>query len=206
LNDYAKSRARQLAELGYIAFAADIYGEGFTTNDPKVAGEKAGEAKKNGWLRKRGHLALEQLRQNDHVDPDNIAAIGYCFGGSTVLELARAGENIKGVVAFHGVLSTDQPAQKGQVKAKVLALNGEADPFVPMQQIEAFQKEMNDAGVDLKNVNYPGAKHAFTNPKSDRPDLPGVGYNKEADEKSWQAMKDFFAEIFGDANPKGESK
>ena len=206
LNDYAKSRTEQLARLGYIALAADIYGEGFNTTDPKIAGEKATEAKKNGWLLSRGKLALEQLKKDEHVDPTNVAAIGYCFGGSCVLELARAGEDLKGVVAFHGVLTTDQPAKSGAVKAKVLALNGAADPFVPPEQVAAFEKEMKDAGVDVKIVNYPGAKHAFTNPNADKVGMAAIGYNKEADEKSWEAMKAFFAEIFGPANPPANTK
>jgi dienelactone hydrolase len=206
MNDYVKSRTEQLAKLGYVAFAADIYGDGFTTGDPKVAGEKATEAKKNGWLRSRGKLALEQLKKDEHVDTSNVAGIGYCFGGSTVLEMARAGDDLKGVVAFHGVLTTDQPAQSGAVKAKVLALNGAADPFVPPEQISAFEKEMKDAGVDVKIVNYPGAKHAFTNPNADKIGMAALGYNKEADEKSWEAMKAFFAEIFGPANPAANQK
>jgi dienelactone hydrolase len=202
LNDYVKNRAKQLAELGYVAFVADIYGEGFVTSDPKVAGEKAGNAKSNNWLRTRGKLALEQLKKSENVDPNNVAAIGYCFGGGCVLEMARAGDDLKGVVSFHGSLDTKQPAQKDNVKPKVLVLTGEADPFVPADQVRAVEKEFKDAGADIKVVGYPGAKHAFTNPDADKYGMPPVSYNKEADEKSWQEMKDFFARIFGDANPK----
>ena len=180
LNDYVKSRTEQLARLGYVAFAADIYGEGFTTSDPKVAAQKAGQAKEAGLPRSRGKLALEQLRTNDHVDAQNLAAIGYCFGGATVLELARAGEDLKGVVSFHGA----------------------ADPFVPPQQLAAFEKEMTDAKADYKVVPYAGAQHAFTNPDVDKAGLDGAKYNKVADEQSWQAMQQFFREIFGSAAPK----
>jgi dienelactone hydrolase len=197
LNDYVKSRARQLAELGYVAFAPDIYGDGFTTEDAKVAGEKSGEAKKNGWLRSRGELGLRQLLKNDRVDAANLAGIGYCFGGSTVLEMARAGANLKGVVSFHGGLQTEQPAKQGEVKAKILILTGEVDPLVPKEQVEAAEKEFKAAGADVKVIGYPGAKHAFTNPDADKHNLPPIGYNKAADEKSWQDMKDFFATIFG---------
>ena len=202
LNDYVKSRAEQLAKLGYVAFAADIYGDGFTTNDAKVAGKRAGQAKEAGWLRSRGKLALEQLRKNEHVDPQNIAAIGYCFGGGTVLELARAGEDLKGVVSFHGALDTKQPAQEGQVKPKILVLHGAADPFVPPAQVEAFEKEMKKAKADYRIIRYPDAQHAFTNPGVDKLGLDGAKYNQAADKKSWQDMQTFFNDIFGSAAPK----
>jgi dienelactone hydrolase len=202
INDYIQSRCKQLAELGYIAFAGDIYGDGFNTADPKVAQQKMTEAVNKGWRRSRGQLAIDQLKKDPHVDPYNVAAIGYCFGGATVLEMARAGDELKGVVSFHGLLSTDQPAEKGKVKAKVLALNGMADPFVPKEQIDAFQKEMDVAGVDVKIVNYPGAKHAFTNPNADKVGMDAIAYNKEADQKSWEEMKAFFATLFGPAASK----
>ncbi len=122
VNDYLKSRAEQLAKLGYVAFVADIYGDGFSTTDAKIAGDKMNEAVKNHWRRSRGKLALMELLKNDHVDDDNVAAIGYCFGGGVALEMARAGENLKGVVSFHGSLGTDKPAMLGDVKGKVLIL------------------------------------------------------------------------------------
>ena len=202
LNDYPKSRAEQLAKLGYVAFVADIYGDGSTTDDAKVAGQKAGEAKQKGWLRSRGKLALGQLRNNEHVDPQNIGAIGYCFGGGTVLELARAGEDMKGVVSFHGALDTKQPAKEGEVKAKILVCQGAADPLVPPDQVKAFEKEMKKANADCKIIRYEGAKHAFTNPDADKYNMPPIGYNKAADEKSWQDMQTFFKEVFGSAAPK----
>jgi len=199
---YPKSRAEQLAKLGYVALVPDIFGDGFTTADPKVAGKKAGEAKQAGWLRSRGKLGLEQLRKHDRVDPQNVAAIGYCFGGATVLELARAGEDLKGVVSFHGALDTKQPARPGQVKPKILVLHGAADPFVPPQQLKAFEKEMKAAKAEYKVVQYPEAQHAFTNPDVDKVGLEGAKYNKAADEQSWAAMQQFFRDIFGDAAPK----
>src|SRR5436190_5934240 len=197
LNDYPKSRAEQLAKLGYVAFAADIYGEGFTTMDPKVAGQKAGEAKKADLLARRGELALEQLKKDPHVDPSRIAAIGYCFGGTTVLEMARRGQELVGVVSFHGNLETEHPAQPGAVKAKVLVCTGDADPLVPAEQVQKLEKEMKDAGADAKIIHYPDAKHAFTNPNADKYGMPPIGYNKAADEKSWNDMQQFFKELFG---------
>lgn len=197
LNDYAKSRAEQLAKLGYVAFAADMYGDGFTTTDPKVAGQKSGEAKAADLLAKRGGLALEQLKALPQVDPSKTAAIGYCFGGTTVLEMARRGQDLKAVVSFHGDLSTKQPAQDGAVKAKVLACHGDADTFVPPEQVTAFEKEMKDAGADAKVEHYADAKHSFTNPNADKYGIDGVAYNQPADEKSWKDMQVFFAEIFG---------
>jgi dienelactone hydrolase len=202
LNDYVKSRAEQLAKLGYVAFVADIYGDGFITADPKVAGQKSGEAKKSAQLRSRGKLALEQLKANERVDPQNVAAIGYCFGGAGVLELARGGEELKGVVSFHGALDTQNAAQEGAIKSKVLVLHGDADPLVPPEQVQAFEEEMKKAKADYKIIRYAGAKHAFTNPDADKYGLPPVSYNEAADQKSWQDMQAFFAEVFGDANPK----
>jgi dienelactone hydrolase len=198
LVDYPKSRAEQLAKLGYVAFAADIYGEGYTTMDPKVAQQKAGEAKQADLLAKRGLLALEQLKKDPHVDPSKTAAIGYCFGGGTVLEMARrGGGDLLGVISFHGALDTQHPAQVGEVKAKILVCHGDADPFVPAEQLAKFEKEMKDAGADVKVIKYPDAKHAFTNPDVDKVGLEGAAYNKAADEKSWNDMQQFFKELFG---------
>jgi dienelactone hydrolase len=202
VNDYAKSRAEQLAKLGYVAFVADIYGDGFITTDVKVAGERAGQAKEKGWLRSRGKLALEQLRKQPLVDSEKIAAIGYCFGGTTVLELARAGEDLKGVVSFHGALDTKQPAKAGDVKPKILVLHGAADPLVPPDQVKAFEQEMNQARADYEIIPFEGAKHSFTNPDADKVGMPAVAYNKAADEKSWRDMQAFIHEVFGTAAPK----
>jgi dienelactone hydrolase len=202
LNDYIKSRAEKLAKLGYVAFAADIYGDGVVTTDPKVATEKSGEAKKNNWLRTRGKLALERLLNDEHVDPQNVAAIGYCFGGGTVLEMARDGDDLKGVVSFHGALKSEHPAESGKVKARVLVCHGAADPLVPQEDVKALEDEMKKANADAKVIQYPDAKHAFTNPDADKYGLPPVAYNKAADQKSWHDMLAFFAEIFGAANPK----
>ncbi len=198
LTDYPKNRAKQLAELGYVAFVADMYGNGQTTNDPNQAGQwsgalRAGDRKE---LRARVQAALDQLKKNPRVDAAKTAAIGYCFGGTTVLELARSGADIRGVVSFHGGLSTQDPAQPGKVKAKVLACHGGDDSFESPQEVQGFQDEMRNAKIDWEFNVYGGAVHAFTNPDADSHHIPGIAYNKEADQRSWQAMKNFFAEIF----------
>jgi len=197
LDDYAKHRAQQLAQLGYVAFVADMYGDGKTTDKPDVAGQWAG-ALRNGdrvELRKRVQAALAQLKMDSHVDTAHTAAIGYCFGGTTVLELARSGADVKGVVSFHGDLSIASPAQAGQVKAQVLVCHGGDDTFSTPAQVEAFQKEMRDAKVNWEMNTYGGAVHSFTNPDADKHGIPGIAYNKQADERSWRDMKEFFDQI-----------
>ena len=197
LNDYAKRRARMLAELGYIAFAADIYGKGVRPKDPKEAGELAGKYKSDRpLLRKRAQAALDELAKQSGVDTNRLAAIGYCFGGTTVLELARSGAPLVATVSFHGALATPTPADAKNIKGKVLALHGADDPTVPAKEVEAFEQEMRDGHVNWELVKYGGAVHAFTNPAT--PFKPGaaVGYNESADKRSWQAMKDFFGEVF----------
>jgi len=199
-NDYARKRANMLAKLGYTAFALDMYGDGKTAGHPKEAGSFAGAVRKNlPMATTRFTAALEQLKSHNSTDGDRIAAVGYCFGGAIVLEMARQGMDLKGVVSFHGSLDTASPAKPGQVKARVLALNGEADPFVKPEAIKAFKEEMEAAGVNYQFVNYPGAKHSFTNSGANRFGkkfgLP-LEYNKQADKKSWQAMQELFKNIF----------
>ncbi len=198
LNDYAKHRARMLARLGYVAMAVDIYGDGKTTVDPKQAGAWAGalRAGDRHELRARIAAALARLKSEPRVDPSRTAAIGYCFGGTTVLELARSGARLSGVVSFHGGLDTQAPAQPGQIRARVLACHGANDPFEPPAQVQAFEGEMRKAGADWQLNIYSGAEHAFTNPAADSFHIKGVAYNAEADRRSWQAMRDFFGEIF----------
>lgn len=199
-NNYARKRADMLAKLGYTAFALDMYGDGKTAGHPKEAGSFAGAVRKNlPMATARFKAALNQLQSHASTDGGKIAAIGYCFGGAIVLEMARQGLDLKGVVSFHGSLGTSHPAKAGKVKAKVLVLNGGADPFTKAEVIKAFKKEMQAAGVNYKLVNYPGAKHAFTNPDATslgkKFGLP-LEYNKQADKKSWQAMQGLFKEIF----------
>jgi dienelactone hydrolase len=199
-NEYARMRARMLAELGYTALAVDMYGDGKQATHPDDAGKFSGEVKKNMPMAKaRFDAARNLLKKHATVDGKRLAAIGYCFGGGIVLEMARAGEPLKGVVSFHGSLNTDHPAKAGKMKVRMLVLTGEADPFVPPEQVEAFKKEMNAAKASYKVIAYPGAKHAFTNKEADQYgqkfNLP-LAYNAEADQKSWAEMQAFLKEIF----------
>ena len=199
-NDYARKRARMLAELGYTALAVDMYGNGKTADHPEDAGKFSGEVRKNMPAAKARFLAaMALLKAESSTNPDKIAAIGYCFGGSVVLEMARMGIDLDGVASFHGNPGTATPAKKGDIKGKVLVLNGAADPFVKTESIDSFKKEMRAAGVDFKFINYPGAKHSFTNPDADsygkRFNLP-LQYNEKADHQSWTEMQAFFKDIF----------
>ncbi len=197
VNEYAKRRAEQLARLGYVAFALDMYGNGKTTTDPKEAGLLAGRFRSDRQLmRNRAMAGLDVLKSRPQVDPARLAAIGYCFGGTVVLELARSGADLKGVVSFHGGLATPNPADAKNIKGKVLVLHGADDTFESPAEIAAFQEEMRQARVDWQMVFYGGAVHSFTNPDADKAGIKGVAYNAAADRRSWQAMQDFFAEIF----------
>jgi dienelactone hydrolase len=196
LGSYVKHRTEELAKLGYTAFAADIYGKGVRPTDPKEAGAIAGKYKSDrALLRRRVQLGLEQLLKHKTVN-GKAAAIGYCFGGTAVLELARSGAPIAGVVSFHGGLDTPHPEDAKNIKAKVLALHGADDPHVPPEQVKSFEDEMRAAGADWELVKYSKAVHAFTNPDAGNDNSKGAAYNAEADRRSWQAMQDFFHEIF----------
>jgi dienelactone hydrolase len=196
-NEHARNQARRLAEAGYVGFALDMYGKGKVTTHPKDAEAFMTEATKDpAVIAARFNAALEQLKQDPHVAPAKIAAIGYCFGGSVVLGRARAGADLDAVVSFHGALATKSPAEKGKVKARVLVLTGAADPMVPPEQVEAFNKEMNAAGAKFQVVSYPGAKHGFTNPDADKAGMDALAYNAEADKKSWAAMLELFTQVF----------
>ena len=201
-NDYPRERARMLAELGYTALAVDMYGDGKTAAHPDDAGKFAGAVGGNLPLAKaRFEAALAALKAHPTVANDRIAAIGYCFGGGIVINMARLGTDIDGVVSYHGALATSNPAKAGDIKTRVLVFNGAADPLVTAEQIEAFQTEMEGAGADYVFVNYPGALHGFTNPGADAKgetfDLP-LAYDEEADSDSWAQTQAFFAQIFTD--------
>lgn len=200
LNDYAKMRARQLAQLGYIAMAVDMYGNGDTASDPQGAGKLAKPFYENPQLTKtRLDAALQKLKTYPQVDTNNIAAIGYCYGGYVVLNAAKLGEPLKGVVTFHGDLSGVKP-DKNLLKAKILVLHGEADPIVKPEAVAEFKKQMDSVGADYTFKSYPNAKHAFTNPNADAVESKyhiGVGYNAEADKQSWEEMKKFLQSLFG---------
>lgn len=196
LTDYEKGRARQLAKLGYVAFCADIYGKDSRPKGVAEAGPLSSKFKSDRTLlRARVNAGLDQLKKNELVDPKRMAAIGYCFGGTTVIELARSGADLNGVVSFHGGLDSPTPADGANIKCKVLALAGADDPFQNPGDLAAFEKEMRDNKVDWSITFYGGAVHAFTQPNPGFSN-PGAKYNEKADKRSWQAMKDFFAEIF----------
>jgi len=197
ISDYEKKRATMLAELGYIAFVADIYGKGIRPTDPKDAGAMAGKFKSDRkLLRDRGLAGLAQLQKSDKLDGSKVAAIGYCFGGTAALELSRSGAPFLGAVSFHGGLGTPTPEDAQQIKSRVLVLHGADDPFVPAKEVNDFQEEMRKANVDWQLVSYGGAVHSFTDWNANNPANKGALYNKKADKRSWEAMKVFFKEIF----------
>ena len=197
LTDYEKHRAEMLAQLGYVAFCADIYGKGVHLQNTAEAGAEASKYKSDrALLRARVNAGLEQLKKSELVDPKRLAAIGYCFGGTTVIELALSGAALNGVVSFHGGLDAPNPADAKNIKCKVLALAGADDPFQKPADLAAFENEMRAAHVDWQITFYGGAVHAFTQPLAGNDNSKGAAYNARADRRSWQAMKDFFAEIF----------
>lgn len=198
LNRYVERRTEELAKIGYIAFAIDMYGKGMRADNPQQAGELSSTYTKNrGLMRSRATAGLEVLRKHPLADPSRIAAIGYCFGGTTALELARSGAPLAGVVSFHGGLDTPDPDDAKNIKGSVLVLHGADDPLQPREKVEALQDEMRKAGVDWQMNIYGGAQHSFTNPDADKYGIKGVVYNEKADKRSWEAMKIFFKEIFG---------
>jgi dienelactone hydrolase len=197
VSEETKRRCTMLADLGYVAFAADIYGKRVRPTTAEEAGKLAGKYKGDRALyRKRLNLALDVLQKDSRVDPKKLAAIGYCFGGTGVLELARSGADLRGVVSFHGGLDSLHPEDAKAIKARILVLHGADDPFVPAADVAAFQEELRKAGVDWQMTYYSGAVHAFTNPGAGSDNSKGAAYNEKADRRSWEAMKAFFAEIF----------
>ncbi len=201
-NDYARERARKLAKLGYVALAVDMYGDGKQAAHPEDAQKFSSEIASNMPLGKaRFEAAMAVLKAHKATDKSDIAAIGYCFGGAVVLQMAREGLDLDAVVSFHGSLGTPKPAQAGVVKAKVMVAHGAADPFVKPEQITGFMSEMNQAGVDYRFTAYGGAVHSFTNPEADKFgekfNLP-LKYNKQADDDSWRDMQTFLQQAFAD--------
>jgi dienelactone hydrolase len=199
-NEYSRKRATMLANLGYTALAVDMYGDGKKADHPDEAGKFAAEVRQNMVVATPHFNSAKQvLQKHPTVDPEHIAAIGYCFGGGILLEMARQGLDMDAVVIFHGSLATTNPAAPGVIKARILVCNGADDKFVPPEQIQAFRREMQAADVDFTFISYPGAKHSFTNPGADiyaeKFNLP-VGYNSDADKKSWQDMQEFLKDTF----------
>ncbi len=197
LNDYARSRARQLAGLGYVAFAPDMYGVDKVTEHPSQAGEWMKTITKNvDFWRQRALAGLAVLKDSDLVDPDRVAAIGYCFGGSTVQQLAYAGANIRGVVSFHGSPLLPEDGDAARVKAKILLFHGAQDPFTPPEKLQEYISGMNASGLDWQLLIFGGARHSFTNPGADAKGMEALAYSPSADRRSWEYMKVFFDEIF----------
>lgn len=200
LNDYVKGRARQLAALGYVAFALDMYGKGVVATDAKKASALAGQFYGSPLMATRARAGLDVLLNTGIVDPSRVAAIGYCFGGSTVQALAYSGAPLAGIVSFHGGLIPVPGDAPAKTKAKILICHGAADPFAKKEQIDAFQAAMKAGRFDWEFISYPGAVHAFTNPGADDlarlNNLSGIGYNAAADKESWRDMLEFFRRIF----------
>ena len=190
-----KRRAEQLAGMGYVAFAADIYGKGVRPTTPEACGKEATKYKSDRpLLRARVNAGYDVLAKHARVDPTKIAAIGYCFGGTTVLELARSGTPVKGVVSFHGGLDSPKPEDGKNIKGKVLALHGADDPYVPAADKAAFEQELRAANVDWQLVEYGGAVHSFTIPEAGSDKSKGAAYDARADARSWEHMKLFLAD------------
>jgi dienelactone hydrolase len=197
-NQHARDQALRLAKEGYVAFALDMYGKGKVTTHPKEAQAFAAEATKDPKVMDaRFKAALEILKKDPHVDANKLGAIGYCFGGGVVLNEARQGADLKLVATFHGSLKTNNPARPGSVKPRLLVMTGADDPMVTAAQVDAFKKEMTDAGAKFEIISYPGAKHAFTNPNADKAGVEGLAYNADADKKSWADLRRVLKQVFG---------
>jgi dienelactone hydrolase len=197
LGPYELKRAEMLARLGYHVFAADIYGKGIRPANPQDAAAEAGKYKDNrDLLRARVRAGLDQLTRHELTDARRVAAIGYCFGGTSVLELARSGAELGGVVSFHGGLSSPTPADARNIRAKVLVLHGADDPFVPASEVGAFEAEMRQGQVDWQLIAYGNAVHSFTHWDAGNDNSKGAAYHEPTDRRSWEAMRQFFAELF----------
>ena len=197
LNDYIRDRVKQVADLGYVAFAPDMYGGGNTTRDAKEASAWSDDVQAKGELAPRAKAGLDVLLRQPQVDKTRIGAMGFCFGGSTVLALAYSGADLRGVVTFHGGLFPPTEAQRTQIKAPIAILQGEKDPFVTPEAIAQVKQALDAGKVDWFMVTYAGAVHAFTNPEADSFNIPGIAYNEKAATRSWQVMKDFFQAQLG---------
>ena len=191
LNDYIRMRTRQVAEMGYVAFAPDMYGDGKVTSDPKEAGALSGGVREAGQLAPRAKAGLEILKKNAHVDATHLAAMGFCFGGSTTLALAYSGEPLKAAVTFHGSLFAPTPEQAASIKTPIAILHGDKDFFIKPETIQQMKDALDAAKVDWFMVSYAGAYHAFTNPDADKFGIKGIAYNEKAATRSWDEMQRF---------------
>jgi dienelactone hydrolase len=198
LNDYAKDRCKKLAELGYVAFAVDMYGDGKTTEHPDDARKFAGLVRENVKVwRGRAEAGLKQLKAQPNVDGDKIAAIGYCFGGSTCLQLAYGGADLKAVATFHAALPKPTEEEAKAIKPKILVCHGDADFFIPPEAIKAFRDALDGAKVKYEFVGYKDVVHSFTVPEADKAGVKGLKYDKTADEDSWKRMQALFKDTLG---------
>lgn len=204
LTDYPKGRAEQLARLGYVAFAVDMYGAGVTTGDPQRAGELAGQFYGRPLMAERARAGLDQLLATGLVAPAKVAAIGYCFGGATAQALAYSGAPLAGIVSFHGSLIPASPEAAARNQARFLVCHGAVDPFIKPEEISAFLRSLDEGKFDYQFISYAGAVHAFSNPQADEiartAGIP-IAYHAAADRRSWTHMQAFFAELFGPARP-----
>lgn len=196
-NEHARNQARRLAEAGYVGLALDMYGDGKVTTHPDSAQAFMMAAVKDAATMKARFLAaLDQLKQDPHVDSTKVAAIGYCFGGGVVLSMARSGVGLAAVATFHGALGGLAPIGPAGIKARILVMTGEADPMVPAKDVERFRTEMTAAKAQFQIISYPGVKHSFTNPNADKVGMPGLSYNADADRQSWDELRKMLAEVF----------
>lgn len=199
LDDYAKGRTEMLAKLGYLAFAVDMYGTGKVTDSADQAKQWMTEATTDvEWWRERALAGLNQLKKHRLVESDKLAAIGYCFGGGTVIQLAYGGVDIDGIVSFHGSLPVADESAFGKIKTRMLIAHGNADPFIARESLSKFQDTLDKAGAKWSMITYGNVRHSFTNPKSDSRGMDALKYDKYADQHSWNAMQVFFKEIFND--------
>lgn len=196
LNEYAKHRADELAKIGYAAFALDMYGKGIVAKDRTEAGNLAGQVRGKPVMRERARAGFDVLVSQDVVDAKKAAAIGYCFGGTTVLELAYSGAPVVGVVSFHGGITSPKAEEDKSIHAKILVCHGAEDPHVPPDDVRAFSEAMERSGADWQLIAYGGAVHAFTNPAAGDDKSKGAAYNQKADARSWKHMKTFLKEVF----------
>lgn len=198
VSDETKSKARELAKLGYIAFAVDVYGKGIRPKNAEEASKLATQYRGSDRteFRKRLNLGLKQLQQIQGVDPQRLGAMGYCFGGTGAVELARSGAALKGVVLFHAGLDSPTPADGKNIRGKLLALHGADDPYVPAKDLAAFEEEMRSNKVDWQLVKYGNAVHSFTEKSAGNDNSKGAAYNADADRRSWAAMERFWKEVF----------
>ncbi|MFW6112845.1 MAG: dienelactone hydrolase family protein [Thermodesulfobacteriota bacterium] len=201
LNDFARQKAEEVAKMGYVALAVDMYGQGKVTRDPEKARRWADHVKSSPLMRERAQAGLQVLAKHDLVDAKRLAAIGFCFGGTTVLELAYSGADLRGVASFHGGLTVPQPEEMKNIKASLLVLHGADDPHVKAEAVDAFLKAMRQAGGDWQMIFFGNTVHSFTNPAAGSDPSQGVAYNPKTTARSWKYLRIFLEEVFSQTKP-----